>query len=284
VLASGVVSGAALCLAQKRPVRLAAGAAVFAVAWLLCGADLEDDPLHIGQSHEQLAALLLSAGRPEEAAVESAAAIETLEGAWVRLGGKLAEDGHGLDLTAAAERPAVSPSFLEIVAEAYATHAAALRRQKRVEEAGVWERRARMASTRSSPGIPPAASDLMRQGQRLAAGGQFREAAAVFRKARQEVPAASPMTRLWVALHLAQALHRGGESQEALAVLKGAVEEGGDAIPPSERAAAHYGWALIYRDLGEEESMRSHMRECLRLDPAHPRAAWMQEMLAEPER
>jgi hypothetical protein len=60
------------------------------------------------------------------------------------------------------------------------------------------------------------------------------------------------------------------------------VEEALDAapsFPPADAAAAHYGQALLFRDLGEPERMRFHIRECLRLDPGHPRAAWMRAML-----
>jgi hypothetical protein len=61
------------------------------------------------------------------------------------------------------------------------------------------------------------------------------------------------------------------------------VEEALDTAGPiadADAAAAHYGEALIFKDLGEPERMRFHMRECLRLDPTHPRAAWMKQMVA----
>ncbi len=240
VLASGAISGAASCIdrsarARRRPGRLAAGVGVFAIAWLLCGADLEDDPLHLGQSHEQLASLLLAAGRLDEAHAESLAAIGTLESAWVGLGGELGPEGHGLDLAGPAPRPGVSSSFLAIAREAYATHATILRRLGRGDEASLWDRHA-------------------------------------------QVPAAE--TLLMAALRRAQALHRAGQSRAALAVVEEALDAAGGKIPASENAAAHYGRALIHRDLGDEEWMRFHMRECLRLDPAHPRAAWMKEQLA----
>jgi len=250
VLASGVISGASLCIDKKRFLRLAAGIAAFVIAWLVCGADLETDPLHIGQGHEQLASLLLSAGRLDEAASESAAAIATLESAWVGLGGKLGPEAHGLDLTDTAPRPDVSPAFLAIAGEAYATHANILRRLGRNDEASLWEKHARMG------------------------GEQARMPDEHARSPARE-------TSLMAALRRAEALHRAGKSREALALVEEALDAAGGEIPASEHAAAHYGRALIYRDLGEKEWMRFHMRECLRLDPLHPRAAWMREQLAE---
>ena len=82
-------------------------------------------------------------------------------------------------------------------------------------------------------------------------------------------------------LRLAEALHKAGRLREALDVAGQVIREPGesDAVTLGD---AHYGAALLHRDLGEPGPMHAHLREALRLNPAHPRAAWIQEVIAAP--
>ena len=86
-------------------------------------------------------------------------------------------------------------------------------------------------------------------------------------------------------LREAEELHKEGRLTEALRKAE-AAQKAAVYLPEPERslslADAHYGQALIHRDLGEREAMKEHMRDCLRANPEHPRAAWMKEMLAAP--
>lgn len=80
-------------------------------------------------------------------------------------------------------------------------------------------------------------------------------------------------------LRLAEALHKAGRARDALATVEAALRE---APSPHrvELADAHYGQALIYlRDLNDPARAAEHLREVLRLAPAHPRAAWIREKL-----
>jgi tetratricopeptide (TPR) repeat protein len=84
-------------------------------------------------------------------------------------------------------------------------------------------------------------------------------------------------------LRLAEALHRAGRPREALVTVEAALRE----APPPRRedlADAHYGQALIYMgDLRDNARAAGHLREVLRLSPAHPRAAWIRDRLASIE-
>ncbi len=281
ILAGGALGGMVDALRAGRVRMVAAAAGLFVAVFLACNVDLENDPLHIGQSRAQLAALLLEAGRLDEADEESLAGVRGLEDAWVRWGGRLDGSGHGIDLSdAGASAPRAGVSFYETISEAYATRAAVLNARGFGGEAGAWRRWARAAAVDPSappPGTP--AAHRYRDGAIAAEAGRFEEAVAAYRAALDATGRDRPRARLGIALRLAEALHRAGRPREALAVVEEALDAMPD-IPDIDHAAAHYGRALIYRDLGEPERMRFHMRECLRLNPAHPRAGWMRETLA----
>jgi len=84
-----------------------------------------------------------------------------------------------------------------------------------------------------------------------------------------------------LSLRLAEALHKAGRLREALEVAEQVIRQPGDTDAVT-LGDAHYGAALLYRDLGEPGPMRAHLREALRLNPAHPRAAWIQIQIAAP--
>jgi tetratricopeptide (TPR) repeat protein len=254
----------------------------------LVSVDLEDDPVHLGQDGCQMAVLLLRAGRTQEAEGECALGVQRIESFFSAEGGTLKNGGHGVPRPGQPGRPDLGASFYAVLAEAYLTRAETLRALGREQEAASWSQLARDADpdvavsspiARAGPTQltnPPASA-----GDRQMAAGRFRDAAAWFREEMQAMgPGADPVRRLELSLRLAEALHRSGDPQQALEVVEQALD-GAPRLPDRDAAAAHYGEALIYRDLAQPELMRFHMRECLRLDPAHPRAAWMREMLAQ---
>ncbi len=260
-----------------------AGLAMLALAFV----DLEDDPVHRAQGAAQTAELLRRAGRLEEADRESAAAVRDLEAFIVSEGGTLGLGGHGVPAAGKAGRPDLGASFYAVLGDAYVTRAAVDRALGRASDAEIWERRAAEADPRArgsstmGDGLRPRAGGAapMDAGTRSMERGQFAEAASSFRETLAALPPDTPPARrVAVSLRLAEALHRSGDPRGALAVVEKALDAAGP-IPDADAAAAHYGEALIFKDLGEPERMRFHMRECLRLDPSHPRAAWMKQML-----
>lgn len=90
--------------------------------------------------------------------------------------------------------------------------------------------------------------------------GDVEEAISPLSEARRSRLAASDPAFLWVRLALGEALVRNGRPQEALAVL-----EEIDQLAPSGRGELLMGMA--YRDLGEKDRARDHLRDVLRLEP-----------------
>jgi tetratricopeptide (TPR) repeat protein len=81
-------------------------------------------------------------------------------------------------------------------------------------------------------------------------------------------------------LRLAEALHKAGRPDDALATAARVLSEFPNARP-SVLASAHYGEALIYlAERPDPERAAEHLREVLRLDPQHPRAEWIRARLA----
>jgi len=81
-------------------------------------------------------------------------------------------------------------------------------------------------------------------------------------------------------LRLAEALHKAGRPDDALATAARVLNEFPNAHP-SVLASAHYGKALIYlAERPDPERAADHLREVLRLDPQHPRAEWIRARLA----
>ena len=237
-------------LLERRWTRAVCALAVTAVAFGICGLDLEDDPLHQGQGHAQLAELLLRAGRLSEAETESSESVRLLS-----------------------EIPITGASIPEVMKEAYETRASILRALVRAEEAGSWDRRAR--------DLAPASRKLTDDGLHQMEAGRHAAAALAFQKALEALgESADPAERAQIRLHLAEALHRAGRPREALEVVERVLAAASE-LPARDVAAAHYGEGLIYRDLGDTDKMRSHLHECLRLDPEHPRAEWIKQTLAE---
>jgi len=112
-----------------------------------------------------------------------------------------------------------------------------------------------------------------RLGAALMARSDFAGAARALQAAVEAAPDSFSMR-----LHLAEAQHRAGDPQAALRTVQAALAE---TIPASaaERADAHYGLALVHRDLGDPAAMREQLRICLAANPAHPRAAWIRAQL-----
>jgi tetratricopeptide (TPR) repeat protein len=284
VLAGGALAWLPSVVRLRRLHALGPALAAALVAALLAAPDLEDDPVHLGQMQAQTAELLKRAGRPREAEPESIEAIAKIEGFFTARGGRLSAEGHGVPPPGAEGRPPLGASFYAALAEAYQTRADVLRALGRADEAALWERHARAADpdAAGSGGRSAASSaGAADSGTRLLQSGKFQEAADSYRAELEALPPGTdPVARLRLSLRVAEAMHRAGHPREALDVVEKALDAA-PRFPDTEAAAAHYGEALIYRDLGEPERMRFHMRECLRLDPAHPRAGWMRSILAK---
>ena len=113
-----------------------------------------------------------------------------------------------------------------------------------------------------------------RLGSRLLKRGDAAGAAAALAEAVQAAPQDPGLL-----LRLAEALHKAGRPTEALAAADAAIAAAGDSRPLL--ASAHYGKALIYlKDIPDPGLAAHHLREVLRLDPSHARAAWIRERLA----
>ncbi len=247
---------------------IALGVAMFVITSL----PLADNPVQEAKSSAQLAELLVRSGRIDEAESELG---ESLRIFWeVQAGpggsgpGEFREGPPPLPV----QRPELGRSFYDALAEAYQTRSAILRARGETAQSAAWAlSAARMADH---------PIQLTRSGQRLVEAGRFDEAAATFRRALEALDHdADPAERLRLTLHLAEAVHRSGKPREALALVESELDRGADLSDPDE-ATAHYGEALIYRDLGETELMRFHLRECLRLNPSHPRADWIRQQVA----
>ncbi|HET9480883.1 MAG TPA: glycosyltransferase family 39 protein [Candidatus Polarisedimenticolia bacterium] len=117
-----------------------------------------------------------------------------------------------------------------------------------------------------------------------AQAGPAVESNATFRAVNEEIRA----TRVRVAsaragaiLERAESLHHEGRPADAMAAVREALAVAPD-LPAEVRASAHYGMALIHRDLGDRDAMQRELAECLRLDPSHPRADWIRSTLRAP--
>jgi len=230
---AGLVATAQEIAAMRwRRVMLAAIAILVGILFVI--PDLEDDPLHIGQSHAQLAELLRRAGRLDDAAEEAARGVELLEPLHARFGSD----------------PEAPVSLPAILAQALRTQADILEARRKGTEAAALRRRA----DELDPPTP----------------------------ARRHEDAEGRVARL---LHEAEALHKEGRLAEALRralQAQVAADRLRDPARSLSLADAHFGQALVHRDLGERDRMKDHMRACLRANPAHPRADYIREMLAAP--
>ncbi len=209
------------------------------------------------QNHGILGEMHLHAQRPQEAAAHFTEAL--------RMYGELPEE-------------ASDPQFRRVIASCHWGMVLALDGEAAAatgrKDGAALERHLRAAGESPDPDLRRDALD--RLGALLLAGGDPAGAAEAYRGAVEADP--EDFSRK---LRLAQALHRSGKPLEALAAVDEALKEAGD-IEPVLLGDAHYGRALVYRDLGDTAAMRHHLRECLRLNPAHPRAEWMKQILAEP--
>jgi len=277
---AGLVSFAG---AIKRREVLAAVLALAAAAGAaaITSADLEDDPVHIGQMQSQLAELLIRAGRLAQADTASNDALARLEGFFASQGGTLGPAGHGVPAVGMPGRPDLGESFYAVMGEAYQTRAHLASARGDDADAQRWSRLATAATGDRSR--TSTAAEVSRRGVQEMEAARFSEAAASFRKALELLPTSGPeadaVERLRLSLQLAQALHRAGRPLEALPVVEQALDQAPGA-PAHDRADAHYGEALIHRDLGHREQMLVHFRECLALNPEHPRADWIRRELA----
>ncbi len=104
-------------------------------------------------------------------------------------------------------------------------------------------------------------------GSRMMDRGDVAAAAQAWAGAIEAEPGDFPLR-----LRLAEALHKSGKPLEALRVVEDGLEGVEDPVLLSD---AHFGRALIHRDLGDRERMLHHLRECLRLNPDHPAAGRM---------
>ncbi len=281
LFAGYAVIGAAAVLRQAGYGRIALAALAGLLAFGLVGLDLENDPVYLGQSHAQLAELLLRSGRPGEADAESRESIRLLEGFYAESGGALGEGGHGVSPRGSSSRPDLGATFYVVLGEAYATRASVLRAGGHGSAAAAWEKRAALAGAGppGGPSEPDEAERLSTEAAERAEEGRLEDAAELYRRAAAALPeGVEPVRRFRLRMHLAESLHHAGHPEEALGVVQEALLYPGD-VPDADRADAHFGEAMIYRDLGNDAAMRSHLRECLRLNPEHPRAGWIRETL-----
>ncbi|HZI95379.1 MAG TPA: glycosyltransferase family 39 protein [Patescibacteria group bacterium] len=282
VLAGAGVAAFFKAVTGRRLLPAALALAVACGVLLVNARDLEDDPVYIGQSHAQLAELLYRSGRTAEAAVESRESIRLLEGFFTRMGGATGQDGHGVPPAGQPGRPDLGASFYAVMEEAYQTRSRIARAEGSEAEAEAWARHASIAAGAESRAA--GAAELARKGEQEMQAHRFQDAARSFSGAIDLVPAsgagADPAARVRLSLHLAEALHRSGRPREALSAVESAIERA-PGLPDADLADAHYGEALIYRDLGDRDAMRAHLIECLRLNPSHPRADWMKQELSD---
>jgi tetratricopeptide (TPR) repeat protein len=251
-------------LARAGPA-LAAAAAAGLAALLPIG----NDALHRGQSDAELAALMAQAGRWDEAAALSRSGIDLLESVYTGAGGHLAAGGHGVAPPGDRSRPELSPSYYDVLSDAYVTAARVANARKEAAARLDWL----SIATAAAPDAESGFDALVEYGEALLDGGRAGEALAPLLRARSVDP-----NDLRLALLYAQALHRSGRLHEAI----DAVEKALDANPgvgPLDLADANYGLGLIYRDLGDLPRMKFHLRETLKENPNHPRAAWIREVV-----
>ena len=278
---AGVV-GVAAAVARRRFAAAIVALAVAGVVLATTGRDLEDDPVHLGQGHAQLAELLIRSGRTEQARTEMTSALQLLEGFFTRMGGQLGPEGHGVPAAGQPGRPDLGASFYAVMSEAYQTSSRIARADGDDAGAQSW---ARLAIAAGGSGARAAqVAELARQGDKQMEAHRFLDAAGTFGEALELMPAgadAETAGRARLTLRRAEALHRAGQPRDALEIVESLLARS-PGPAPLDAADAHYGEALIYRDLGERDHAREHLRECLRLNPAHPRADWIREQLAHP--
>ncbi len=203
------------------------------------------------QNEGILGEMYLQSGRPAEAAARFRETLRLLE-------------GYPGDSTGDQHR--------RVVASAHFGLAIALETAGAAAPAG--EVLAHLRAAGASPDADLRRDALGRAGALLLSGGDAAAATEAYRSAAEAAPA-----DLALRLRFAEALHRGGRPREALEEVESALRE----APPADPrllASAHFGRALLYRDLGDPAAMRRHLAEALRLDPAHPRADWMRHALS----
>jgi len=79
-------------------------------------------------------------------------------------------------------------------------------------------------------------------------------------------------------LEAAEALHKAGDLDGSLSMVQSVIDGFPD-LDSSTRASAYYGRALLHRSRGETQATLDDLAECLRLNPDHPRAAWIRDQL-----
>ncbi|HET9480884.1 MAG TPA: glycosyltransferase family 39 protein [Candidatus Polarisedimenticolia bacterium] len=209
------------------------------------------------QNHGILGEMLLYAGRQDEAAIEFRAALAKLQG----YPGDSTGDQH-----------------LRVLASSHFGIALALEKPAGSGGPGAGADDERIEHLRAAGAGPDA--DLRRDAlDRLGALLSSRGDAAGSAEAYTGAADADPED-VGIRLRLAEALHKAGRPREALEAAAGSLRLPG-ARDPALAAAAHYGQALIYlKDLPDRARAAEHLREALRLQPWHPRAAWIRSTLS----
>jgi tetratricopeptide (TPR) repeat protein len=208
-------------------------------------------PAFNAQNHGIVGEMFLQAGRPQEAAEEFRAAIAMLE------------DYPG-DSTGDQYRRVIDSSRFGI----------ALARQDGAVVSDE-EVLSRLRDARGATDLDLRHDVLSMLGGLLMARGDAAGAADALAGAVSADP-----NNLDTLLRLAEAQHKAGRSDEALATAAKALSAFPDADPKA-LASAHYGQALIYLDRSDPALAESHLREVLRLDPEHPRAEWIRARLGK---
>lgn len=253
---------------RRRAILATGGAALCAVIVLL---PLANDAAHRGQSEAQLADLLMRAGRLTEARERSRAGVALLESVHADAGGEAGPQGEGVAPPGHPGRPPLGDSYYGVLMEAYAGRARIMRASGDLREALRWS----ALAVAAAPGPEIGFRTLVLHGDLLMQAGRVSEAMDPLRAARAVGP-----DQLRLSLLYAQGLHRLGRPGEALQIVERALDAN-PAAAPLDLADANYGLGLIHRDLGDLPRMRFHFREVLEKNPAHPRAAWIREVLAE---
>lgn len=238
--------------ARARDVRTLAWSVPVAAGLLLfVHRDPGNAPAFHAQNHGIFGEMFLHANRPQEAVSEFRAAIAMLE-------------GYPGDSTGEQNRRVMDSSRFGI----------ALARQDGAVVSDE-EVLARLRDARDAVDADLRHDVLATLGGLLLARGDAAAAADAFAGAVSADP-----NDLDSLLRLAEAQHKAGRPDEALATAASVVRGFPDADPRA-LASAHYGQALIYMDRSDLALATDHLREVLRLDPSHPRAEWIRARLEE---
>ena len=242
---------------ERRAVILSVSLATLAALALFMNRDPDNGAGFDAQNHGLLGEMYLHAGRPREARDEFLQSLRMME----RLPAGSADEQS---------RRVVASAHFGIV---LALQAEGAERASGAEDEMILHLR----SAADTPDADQRHDALSQLGGLMMKRGDPAGAAEAYAGALRADPADLPLK-----LHLAEALHKTGRLREALDVAEAVIQQpgDGDAVTLGD---AHYGAALLHRDLGEPGPMRAHLREALRLNPAHPRAAWMRDQLAAPE-